>query len=339
MMRTFSQKQNQLQQQTFFNPTKLGLASLTMRHDTLSRKASDSPVTHDRSSSLLLVNKVLHSPGKPLDSETRAFIEPSFYHDFSKVRVHTDEPASESAKAIGALAYTVGHHIAFAPGQYAPNTRTGLHLLSHELAHVVQQSGATIHDRFVLGERGSQYEREADQTAKEACARREDGIGRMQAEPISALSTTTSTTRYKLHQKTQPQNYSLIQRQPSGDDDLDRKVPPDWQHGAPTKPVSPDPHVAPAPGTKPELKETEYRGPQPAKETEEKQELSTREKIANALKRAGVPSWAVAAMVVLVIAALADPEPFTKVALLIGAAAAVVVFAALGRYSSAPPSV
>jgi hypothetical protein len=61
-------------------------------------------------------------------------------HDFSQVRVHTDDHAAESTNAVDALAYTVGSHIAFGPGQYAPNESTGRRLLAHELTHVVQQT-------------------------------------------------------------------------------------------------------------------------------------------------------------------------------------------------------
>src|SRR5216683_1606553 len=37
-----------------------------------------------------IVHEVLHSPGQPLDTSTRDFMEPRFGHDFSGVRVHTD---------------------------------------------------------------------------------------------------------------------------------------------------------------------------------------------------------------------------------------------------------
>ncbi len=86
-----------------------------------------------------IVHEVLRSPGKPLDQDTRAFFEPRFGHDFSHVRVHHDTQAAESARAVDALAYTVGRNIVFAPGQYTPETSDGKRLLSHELTHVVQQ--------------------------------------------------------------------------------------------------------------------------------------------------------------------------------------------------------
>ncbi len=58
-----------------------------------------------------IVHEVLSSPGQSLDTGTRAFMEPRFGHDFSGVRVHTDAGAAESARAVNALAYTVGQDV------------------------------------------------------------------------------------------------------------------------------------------------------------------------------------------------------------------------------------
>ena len=90
-----------------------------------------------------IVNEVLRSPGKPLDGETRAFMEPRFGHDFSGVRVHTDTKAAESARAVDALAYTVGRDIVLGSSHAVSNTRPGRELIAHELAHVVQQSNVS----------------------------------------------------------------------------------------------------------------------------------------------------------------------------------------------------
>lgn len=87
-----------------------------------------------------VVQNALQSPGQQLDAAARVYFEPRFGHDFSDVRVHTDNDAAESAQSIGASAYTVGPHIAFATGQYAPATSSGLRLLAHELTHVIQQA-------------------------------------------------------------------------------------------------------------------------------------------------------------------------------------------------------
>jgi hypothetical protein len=91
-----------------------------------------------------LVDDVLQSAGEPLDAATRAFFEPRFGHDFSRVRVHVDERAANSATSVGALAYTVGSpsgggDVVFARGRYAPESESGRHLIAHELVHVIQQ--------------------------------------------------------------------------------------------------------------------------------------------------------------------------------------------------------
>jgi hypothetical protein len=67
-------------------------------------------------------------------------MEPRFGHDFSGVKVHIDARAAESARAVNALAYTVGRHVVFDKDQYQPETRGGQRLLAHELTHVVQQA-------------------------------------------------------------------------------------------------------------------------------------------------------------------------------------------------------
>jgi len=72
-------------------------------------------------------------------STTGRMGQPAGY-DFSQVRVHFDSHAAESARAVGALAYTVGSDVVFGAGQYAPRTGEGRKLLAHELAHTVQQT-------------------------------------------------------------------------------------------------------------------------------------------------------------------------------------------------------
>jgi hypothetical protein len=87
-----------------------------------------------------IVNEVLGSPGQPLDAFTRAFMEPRFGHDFSRVRIHADSKAAASANEIAARSFAAGNHLVFAAGEYSPASLAGRRLLSHELAHVVQQS-------------------------------------------------------------------------------------------------------------------------------------------------------------------------------------------------------
>lgn len=85
------------------------------------------------------VDRALAGGGQPLEPAARGFLETRFGADFSRVRVHTDGAADASARALGAQAYAMGEHLVFGAGLYTPHTRGGLWLLSHELAHTVQQ--------------------------------------------------------------------------------------------------------------------------------------------------------------------------------------------------------
>ncbi|MDB5791310.1 MAG: hypothetical protein JWQ80_1334, partial [Massilia sp.] len=89
------------------------------------------------------VDGVLAQPGRPLDAAVRQDMAQRFGHDFSRVRVHTGPTAAQSARDVSADAYTVGQQIVFAAGRYAPHCLAGQHLLAHELAHTLQQSGSS----------------------------------------------------------------------------------------------------------------------------------------------------------------------------------------------------
>lgn len=74
-------------------------------------------------------------PGRPLEPQIRREMESLFQSDFSSVRVHE----GLTAQAMGALAFTLGEELHFAPGRYQPMSRDGLKLIGHELTHVLQQ--------------------------------------------------------------------------------------------------------------------------------------------------------------------------------------------------------
>ncbi|WP_263352929.1 eCIS core domain-containing protein [Acidicapsa acidisoli] len=114
-----------------------------------------------------IVHEVLRSPGEALDAPTRSFMESRFGRDFSRVRVHSDELAAESARSVNAAAYTVGSKLVFDRGQYASRTHEGRKLIAHELAHVVQQSSGTVQAAGDLrvGDSDSPQERAADNTS------------------------------------------------------------------------------------------------------------------------------------------------------------------------------
>lgn len=82
--------------------------------------------------------------GAPLAAAERAFFEPRFGRDLGHVRLHTDAVAGLAARGIGARAYALRNHIAFAPGQFAPGTRDGRRLIAHELTHTLQQGGQML---------------------------------------------------------------------------------------------------------------------------------------------------------------------------------------------------
>src|SRR5208283_4109718 len=89
------------------------------------------------------VHRVLAQPGRPLDADTRAFFEPRFRRNLGHVRLHDDDRAAQSARAVGAHAYTVSNNIAFA-NKVDTASDSGRRLLAHELTHTVQQGdGAT----------------------------------------------------------------------------------------------------------------------------------------------------------------------------------------------------
>ena len=85
------------------------------------------------------VARALSNSGHPLDQPLQQEMTQRFGHDFSRVRVHCDNDANQSAREVNAHAYTVGNEIVFASDRFAPGTLEGRRLLAHELVHVVQQ--------------------------------------------------------------------------------------------------------------------------------------------------------------------------------------------------------
>lgn len=81
--------------------------------------------------------------GQALPRSERRFFEGRLQRDLSGVRIHDHARAAGAATAIDARAYTLRNQIAFAPGQYRPETADGRRLLAHELVHVGQQSGGS----------------------------------------------------------------------------------------------------------------------------------------------------------------------------------------------------
>jgi|APLak6261658528_1056013.scaffolds.fasta_scaffold00017_5 hypothetical protein len=112
------------------------------------------------------VHESLNSSSSPLEPKTKKLMESRFGQDFSRIRIHSDSLAAESAKSLNAHAYTVGQHLVFGHGKYAPDTLSGLSLIAHELTHATQQGTiCDVGDTFTsygIDSDGSASEREAN---------------------------------------------------------------------------------------------------------------------------------------------------------------------------------
>lgn len=87
------------------------------------------------------------SGGQPLNAGVRQRMEAAFGQRFADVRIHV----GPHAQSVGAIAFTHGVHIHFAPGHYDAGTQRGRQILAHELAHVVQQRAGRVQNPFGSG--------------------------------------------------------------------------------------------------------------------------------------------------------------------------------------------
>jgi hypothetical protein len=150
--------------------------------------------------------------GAPMHAVVQSKMEHAFGADFSAVRIHQ----GPEAQAVGALAYTQGSSIHFAPGQYDPGSQRGQELIGHELAHVVQQSqgrvSATTQAKGVSINDDASLEREADAMGARA-ARGEPAGGSAARGPLAAGSGVVQCMRITLQsgQSLQTEQFSRQQ--------------------------------------------------------------------------------------------------------------------------------
>lgn len=92
--------------------------------------------------------------GRYLDPDVRSTMERTFGQDLGHVQVHVGSDGDRVAKAVNGAAVTIGDHIFFTSGNFAPNTDRGRYVLAHELAHVVQQrlAGSVSKSQALEGE-------------------------------------------------------------------------------------------------------------------------------------------------------------------------------------------
>ena len=101
--------------------------------------------------------------GQPLDDGLRSPFERGFGENLAAVRLHTGAAGAAVAREQRARAVTIGRDVAFAAGQYRPETQPGRALLAHELAHTLQQRG-----NGTAGHSTGELEEDADRGARAA---------------------------------------------------------------------------------------------------------------------------------------------------------------------------
>jgi ribosomal protein S18 acetylase RimI-like enzyme len=123
--------------------------------------------------------------GRTIPAPMRTKMESAFNTSFADVKVHEGNHVG----SVGAIAYTQGNHIHFAPGRFNPETHSGQALIGHELAHVVQQrqgrvkpttqvNGLAVNDQ-------SDLEQEADTLAQKAAQMKTPAPLQKQDKPAS----------------------------------------------------------------------------------------------------------------------------------------------------------
>lgn len=130
------------------------------------------------------VHDVISSGGRPLEPGVREDMEARLGHDFGDVRIHDDGAAHESARSVGAHAYTVGSDVVFQRDKYDPSTNDGQVMLAHELTHVVQQRSGPVDGSPAGG--GINVSHPSDRFEREAAANAE----RVMAGPAPGVSAT-----------------------------------------------------------------------------------------------------------------------------------------------------
>lgn len=147
-----------------------------------------------------LIHEALRSAGRPLDPDTRRSMESRFGHDFGQVRIHTGPLAAESARAVSALAFTVGRDIVFVRDRYKPATAAGRRLLAHELVHVVQQQRIQRDpgpDELKVDDVDSELEREARRlTRRSKNLAGRSGVSTVSESLVQRLSIGESIARF-----------------------------------------------------------------------------------------------------------------------------------------------
>ncbi|MGW1258299.1 eCIS core domain-containing protein [Streptomyces sp. NPDC002513] len=185
----------------------------------LQREAEPEPEQREARSS---VHDVISSGGgQPLDTDTRTDMEGRLGADFSSVRVHTGSAAYESAKEVGAHAYTVADNIVFQRDSYDPSSHQGRTTLAHELTHVIQQRNGPVDGTEAPGgirvsDPSDRFEQEASANAERVLAAPAPApaAASPEAAPSAAPAATAPVQRQAADEEEEPADVqgSFVQR-------------------------------------------------------------------------------------------------------------------------------
>src|SRR5215467_12411623 len=76
-------------------------------------RARPTGMAHEEEEGSLPSSASLDGQGQSLPARVRGFFERRLHYDFASVRVHHDAAAADSARSLGARAYTYGRNIVF----------------------------------------------------------------------------------------------------------------------------------------------------------------------------------------------------------------------------------
>ncbi len=131
------------------------LSTSMKRRDTFERQADEAAVRILRGEKGV-ANQLTPAPaasfrlstsiGQTLPLDVRSELEDGFGADLRAVRIHHNRYADSAAKSEGAKAFTSGRDIYFKIGAFNPTNEAGRKLITHEVAHVLQQTGRRSFD-------------------------------------------------------------------------------------------------------------------------------------------------------------------------------------------------
>ncbi|MBV7245641.1 DUF4157 domain-containing protein [Streptomyces sp. MW-W600-10] len=163
------------------------------------------------------VHGVISSGGSPLDTDTRTDMESRMGADFSDVRVHHDSAAHESAKGVGAHAYTVGNNVVFQRDAYDPGSPQGRTTLAHELTHVIQQRNGPVEGTEAPG--GIRVSDPSDRFEREAVANADRVLADPAPETVAPAAASTAASAPATASTPAPALAPAVQREATEDED------------------------------------------------------------------------------------------------------------------------